>query len=133
MSDSNGVEYLSTLTRAMDADVTFSVNGETVSGAENLDLSYDFNGDGRVTTADAQHLLDHVTKGTALAANASQADLNGDGVVNTYDVHLFLALCQASVEVPASGSVTVNVSMTLTDAEKARLAATPWAPMWKPL
>ncbi len=119
--DDDQVGYLSTLTRSMDADVRFAVDGKAVEADENLSLNYDFNGDGRVTVADAQALLDYVTGGSEIS-NAQYADFNGDGKVNTYDVHLFLCQAQGAVEVPANGTVTVSVTMTLTDSERAVLA-----------
>lgn len=118
--DDNQVGYLSTLTRTMDADVRFAVDGKAVEADENLSINYDFNGDGRVTVADAQALLDYVTQGSAIS-NVQYADFNGDGKVNTYDVHLFLCRAQGVVEVPANGAVIVSVTMTLTDAERAVL------------
>ena len=119
--DENGTGFLDTLTRTMDADVEFYVNGKSLSEDNGLTLNYDFNGDGRVTRADGQHLLDHVVQGVSLNANSAYADISGDGNVDTYDVHLFLNLYQSAVEVPASGSVTVSVVMTLSQSEKARL------------
>ena len=119
--DEAGNSYLDHLTRGMDAEVEFVVNGEALNTPNDQTVHYDFNGDSRVTLADGQLLLDHVTLGTALAANEEYADLSGDGVVDTYDVHLFLNLYQSAVEVPANGSVTVEVTITLTDAEKVLL------------
>ncbi len=118
----DGNDYLDTLTRTMGAEAVFTVNGETLTSPTQQTLDYDFNGDGKVTTADAQLLLDHVTVGTALTANAENADISGDGTVNTYDVHLFLNLYRSAVEVGANSSLTVNVTITLTDEEKALLA-----------
>ena len=119
--DGEGNGYLDTLTRAMEADVVFTVDGKALT-TDSASLSWDFNGDSRVTRADAQCLLDHVTLGLELTANADSADLSGDGKVNTYDVHLFLKNYQSAVEVPANGTVTVEVTMTLTEAERERLA-----------
>ena len=119
-SDDQGHNYMDVLTRNMQIDTRFVVDGNVLSAA-NSDSLYDFNGDGAVTRSDAQALLDHVTLGTELAANADKADLNGDGLINTYDVHLFLKNGQSAVEVPAHGSVTVEVTLTLTGAERAQL------------
>ena len=113
--------YLSAMTRTMDAAVQFSVDGQSVMEDTAEVANYDFNGDGYINRADAQLLLDHVTGGAALAANEAFADLNGDGQVTTYDVHQFLKRYQGLVAVPAGGSVAVDVSITLTDEEKARL------------
>lgn len=119
--DDSGTAYLDTLTRAMDAQVDFAVNGVSLSAPNERNMDFDFNGDSRITRDDGQHLLDHVTLGTELLANAENADISGDGLVNTYDVHQFLQLYQSAVEVPAGGSVTVEVTIALTDEEKALL------------
>ncbi len=116
--ESEGVRFLDTLTRTMDGDVEFSVNGTTLTASQDMS-GCDFNGDGEITRADAQALLDHVTTGAAL--EGANADLNGDGQVNTYDVHLLLKGCGSALEVPASGSVTVDVTIRLSEEEKARL------------
>ena len=115
--------YLDTLTRALDANVDFSVNGVSLAHPSDRNAQFDFNGDGCVTRADGQLLLEHVTLGTELKANAEFADLDGDGKVNTYDVHQFLRLYQSAVEIPAGESVTVQAAITLSEAEKARLDA----------
>ena len=121
-SDDSGIGYLDTLTRPMDADVTFTLNGLELPTGELAELR-DFDGNGLLTKADAQLLLEHVTLGNDLPANAENADLSGDGTVNTYDVHLYLKALASRVEIPAGGSVTLEVTMTLTEAEKARLDA----------
>ena len=90
--DEAGNACLDTLTRTLEADVDFAVNGASLSAPSDRNANFDFNGDGRVTRADGQLLLDHVTLGTELTANADYADMNGDGQVNTYDVHQFLRL-----------------------------------------
>ena len=110
-----GIRYLDTLTRALDAEVEFRVNGEVLETSGDL-TDYDFNADGVTDKADAQLLLNAVTSGESL-----NADLNGDGLVNTYDVHLLLKQSGTALEVPANGSVTVEVTIRLTDAEKERL------------
>lgn len=121
LEDEAGNAYLDILTRTLDANVDFVVNGSSLAQPSDRNVHFDFNGDGCVTRADGQLLLDHVTLGTELKANADYADLNGDGKVNTYDVHQFLHLYQSAVEIPAGGSVTVHVTMTLSDGEKAKL------------
>lgn len=118
--DEDGVRFLDTLTRAMDADVEFSVDGEILAAAQEMN-GCDFNGDGKVTLADGKLLLSHVTTGEALLANAANADISGDGVVGTYDVHLFLKMYRSAVEVGPRESVTVEVTLRLSDEEKARL------------
>lgn len=123
LKDEAGTAYLDTLTRALDANVDFTVNGISLAQPSDRNAQFDFNGDGCVTRADGQLLLEHVTLGAELKANAEYADLDGDGKVNTYDVHQFLRLYQSAVEIPAGGSVTVQATITLSDAEKATLDA----------
>lgn len=113
--------YMDTLTEPLDAQVSFQAQGQAVEPVENLG-SYDFTGDGVVDNADAQLLMDHVVLGAALSANEGHADLSGDGTVNTYDVHCLLRAINAGViTVPAGGSVTVEVTITLTESQKATL------------
>ena len=113
-----GIRFLDTLTRVLDAQVEFAVNGIKLDASADMS-GCDFNGDGAVNRADAQTLLDYLTSGTDL--DTANADLNGDGKVSTYDVHLLLKGCASAVEVPANGSVTVDVTVRLTGEEKARL------------
>ncbi len=121
--DDAGFSYMDLYTRNLDAEAVFTVDGRALNADSDLNTGLDFDGDSRVTRADGQALLNHAVLGTALAANADAADLNGDGTVSTYDVHLFLKQYQSAVEVPAKGSVTVTVTITLTAAEKELLNA----------
>lgn len=115
--------YMDTQTANLDALISYLADGKPVSPVREL-ARYDFDGNGLVTQADAQLLLDHLIQGTALAANADHADVNGDGKVNTYDAHALLALLNSGiVQVPARGSVTVEVTIALTDAQKQALDA----------
>ena len=118
--EAEGIRLLDTLTRGMDADVQFRVDGVVLESSGDLS-GCDFSGDGEVTRADAQCLLDHVTTGSTLSANAENADLNGDGLVNTYDVHLLLKNLGSGIQVGARESVSVEVTITLSEGEKARL------------
>ena len=120
--DDIGNGYMDTLTRALEGTTRFFVDGMELETGE-LSAIWDFDGDNAVTEADAQALLDHVTLGTALAANAASADLSGDGAVTTYDAHLLLKALASKVLIPANGSVTIDVTVALSDAEKARLDA----------
>ena len=113
---------MDTLTRALDGTTRFYVDGVELTTDE-LSAAWDFDGNGDVTKADAQALLNFVTTGAALTANSDAADLSGDGSVTTYDVHLFLKALYTNVTIPAGGSVTVDVTMELSDGEKARLDA----------
>ena len=120
--DDMGNGYMDTLTRALDGTTRFYVDGVELTTGE-LNSSWDFDGDGDVTKADAQALLNFVTTGAALTANSDAADLSGDGAVTTYDVHLLLKALYTNVTIPAGGSISVDVTMELSDAEKARLDA----------
>lgn len=82
----------------------------------------DFNNDGTVNTEDGQALLDHVVKGTALAAHEDRADVDGDNDVDTHDVTVFLnsleeVVTGAQVTVPAEGSAEVTGTITLSQDE----------------
>ena len=120
--DDSGVGYMDTLTRSLDGTTRFYVGGVELTTGE-LNSSWDFDGNGEVTKADAQALLSFVTTGAALTANSDAADLSGDDAVTTYDVHLLLKALYTNVTIPAGGSITVDVTMELSDAEKARLDA----------
>ncbi|MGM9640627.1 MAG: hypothetical protein ACI3V3_04610, partial [Faecousia sp.] len=51
-----------------------------------------------------------------------KADLSGDGKVTAYDAELYLAkLGDSTLLVPANGNVTVSVTITLSEADKAEL------------
>ncbi len=115
--------YMDTQTTNLDALVSYQVSGKAVSPVRDL-ARYDFDGDGMVTEADAQLLLDHLVQGKALVANADHADVSGDGKVNTYDAHALVSLLNSGVvQVPAKGSVTVEVAIALTEAQKQALDA----------
>lgn len=95
---------MDTLTEAMDAQITFLVDGKAVTPVRDLS-HYDFNGDGVADHADAQLLMDHVILGTELTANQASADLNEDGAVTSYDVHALLQMLNSGVvTVPASAA-----------------------------
>ena len=49
------------------------------------------------------------------------ADFDGDGSITSYNAYLFLQDTAPSVTVPADGSVTVSVTMTLSEAQKQAL------------
>lgn len=99
-----------------------AVNLSLGSGGLGYTIQCDFDGSGNVDEADGQALLDYVTGVRESIAREEYADLSGDGEINTYDVHLFLAELQGqTVVVPASGTVEVSVTIALTDAQKAAL------------
>lgn len=117
-----GMAYYTDYTlKRLDAAVNFSVDGKPVSTAvSNLP---DFTGDGTANRADAQALLDYATgKRTSLPSNQTLADISKDGAVTAYDAELYLKnLNNNSLLLPAGSSVTVSVSIVLTDADKREL------------
>ena len=116
-ADDYGNLYLDTWTRDLAAKADFSVNGLSLEEAAD-DFSCDLNGDGVTTAADADYLLEYVVGNeTELHADG---DLSGDGIVNTYDAHVLLTKLSGefSVDVPANGSVTIEVELELTDETK---------------
>ena len=71
----------------------------------------DFNGDGKVTKADGQALLDYVTGVLDSISNKDNADFDNDGNIDTYDAYLFFQqLNKSTVEIPANGSIHVEVN-----------------------
>lgn len=123
--ESNGqqADYQSYDLRELETVFSVLIDG---SAAELPDTVYglDFDGDGDVDLADGQALLDYTTGARDTVSNLDRADLNGDGRITSYDAHLFLStLSSQSVTVPANGSVTVDLTIALSDAQKAALDA----------
>ena len=115
-------EYLDYDTTALSAEVVFTVDGVTYVPAVEA-FNCDLNEDGVTDAADAKVILAAVLDGTT-AELASIADVNADGTVDTYDAHLILAnLISGTVVLEGNASVEVNVTATLTDAQKAELDA----------
>lgn len=92
-----------------------------------LEKKYDLNGDGTVTEADAQVLLQSVNGSVDSAKAASDIfDLNGDGVVNTADVYDFLSEIKGTTSnlnlnetvVAVNDSKKLSVTVKLSDADK---------------
>ena len=121
---------------ALDAEVTFR---GPVAGSV---LKFDFNGDGDITTADARTLLRDVTGSEPISGedqHYAYRDVDGDGDVTMDDVSVLVAYCAGlevdmdvlavfdgvveadidAVTVPAGKSVTVTVTISLSDADKA--------------
>lgn len=92
-----------------------------------LEKKYDLNGDGTVTEADAQVLLQSVNGSVDSAKAASDIfDLNNDGVVNTADVYDFLLEIRGTTSnlnlnetvVAVNDSKKLSVTVKLSDADK---------------
>lgn len=120
--EAQGYSFMGETSRQLDAQMQFG------SQKRSLPLSYDANGDGKVDLNDVQYLLDGVNGLEELSEAVQEAfDLNGDGILDTADVQiLYVKITEGLaeltlVEVPAKGSVTVTVSVTLTAEDKAYL------------
>ena len=118
--EGSGIFMLDTWTADLPAVSSFTADGKAVTTDRDLS-AYDLNGDGTTDSADADYLLEY------LLGNESRifgtADVSGDGTVSTYDAHVLLALLDGGgfVAVPAGGSVTVDVKLTITASGKALL------------
>ena len=116
----DGETYLDTQTQALEVSASWTADGATLPLAEPL-TGLDFNGDGEINVADGQALMDYVIGGTPISC-ADKADLDGDGAVNTYDVHLFLSRYSTGlVTVEAGQKVKIGVEVALTQAQKEAL------------
>ena len=105
--------YLDTWTTALQPIVVFTVDGQQL---KDLDPALDFNGDQVVDFVDGYFLLEAVLSGAEVPASA---DLDGNEVVTSYDALLFFQeLGSSSAEVPANGSTTVEVTVTLSESDR---------------
>ena len=110
--DGSVVNFEDTWTTDLTSNVTWTVDGQVVemTAPEGL-ANCDFNGDGKVTKADGQALLDYVTGVLDSISNKDNADFDKDGNIDTYDAYLFFQqLNKSTVEIPANGSVHVEVN-----------------------
>ncbi|MBQ7099280.1 MAG: S8 family serine peptidase [Oscillospiraceae bacterium] len=114
--EGSGVWLLDTWTTPLEGKVSFS----SAAMAGTSGASHDLNGDGVTDAKDADFLLEYVVGNeTGLKADG---DLSGDGQINSYDAHLLLAsVVGDTVIVPAGGTVSIRVTMELTDAARAEL------------
>ncbi len=121
--EAEGVRYMDTATANLDACAVWTVNGQVLEPAADLS-GLDFNGDGIVDLDDAQAILDYAAGARESLTNFDKADLNADGVVGTYDAYLLLKdLSTGLLVLPEGGSAQVQVTLTLTDDQKAKLDA----------
>ena len=115
-----GKEYMSETGRNLSGNVTFEVLDTQ------LYTQYDMNLDGRTDMDDVQFMLD-VCSG--LASTTNDMDINGDGFVNTMDAQALYRMlldgfqAQTVVNVPANGSITVNVTIQLSEEDMAYMDA----------
>ena len=88
------------------ATILWTVNGEPYTPAS---LALDFNNDGVSNGLDAQRLLDWCADDTVEIYNLDQADLDGDGNVDTADAKLaFEMLNGAAVELAAGETAMID-------------------------
>ena len=118
--DGSEVNFEDTYTALLSSNVTWTVDGQVVemTAPEGL-ANCDFNGDGKVTKADGQALLDYVTGVLDSISNKDNADFDNDGNIDTYDAYLFFKqLSKCTVEIPANGSVHVEVNAKVLGLDK---------------
>ena len=116
----DGVAYAGKDTTDLGVDVGFDVEGGFVSTSEAY--SCDLNGDGVTDEKDALIILDYVSG--KIDEIPGKADVSNSNGVTSYDAHLLLAsIGEGYFTVPAGASVTVTVSMNLTDSARAFLNA----------
>ena len=80
----------------------------------------DVNGDGEVTIADVNALLDIIQNGNSSSPNYGRADVNGDGEVNMDDVNAVIDIIQHNLpgipgDVNGDGKVTISDVNALID------------------
>lgn len=125
----NLLNFMGETSRALEADVTFTVDGKPLedgsvaSGADKL--PYDADQDGDVDLDDVQYMLDSVN-GLKPALPDDPFDITGDGKQDTADAQKLYELLQAMpatgdgvVTVAAGDTVTVKATVTLSSADKA--------------
>ncbi len=117
----NGYTYLDVETVLLSADVQWFVDGKSVRSAYEL-TGCDFNDDGLVDSDDVQALLDYVTGARPAIARKENADLDGDGDIDSRDAYVLLEKLNSGVLTLApNASAQVSVTIRLTDAQKKQL------------
>ena len=115
------VAYMDTLTRALAADVSYVVDGETFVPLSTVDCDLDRDGD---TDADDAQIILNYAAGLN-EENDAIADVNEDGSVTTYDAYRILNALETGVfTVEAGGRAEVTVTISLSDSVKAYLDST---------
>ena len=117
----DGITYADKTTTGLSMGVGYGIEGGYISTSETY--SCDLNGDSITDEEDALIILDYVSG--KISEISDDADLSNSDGVTSYDAHLLLAsIGEGYFLVAAGDSVTVNVSMNLTDNAKAHLDAT---------
>lgn len=102
--------YMDTITTPLLTSALWTVDGKPLHPGQGQP---DFDGNGLVDRSDGQALLDYVTGARGTIFNEGQADRNGDGLVTTYDVYLFLKGLDSGEIAPQSAE-TEEQSNTVT-------------------
>lgn len=122
-TDAAPVTWLDTATTPLAVETVYTVEGETFVPQSKVEADVDRDGD--TDADDAQALLDYIVgNNDGSALDIAAGDVDGDGKATSYDAHLILAhLETARFTVPANGSVSVQVQVALTQAQKDALDA----------
>lgn len=113
--------YLDTATTALQANVTWLVDGVELVPADDL-TGCEFNGDGLINSDDVQALLDYATGARTEIANLAHADLDSDGDTDSHDAYFLLKqLNTGLVTLAPGGKAEIRVKVALTQEQKALL------------
>ena len=115
-SDS-GIDFIDQWTAPIGTTSTFVIDGEEIMVDQAVLLWYcDYEGDGDIDADDGQALLDYLVGNRESINDEEYADLDADGDIDTYDAYLFFLLLNKGVAtVPAGETVTVDVTVELSD------------------
>ena len=109
----SGMSFRDTWTTPLDAVVTYTVDGEALEAAGDVD-GYDFDDNGTVNAYDAVALLQYVVGTREAIAYEENADLDADGTITTYDAYLALDQLSASTtEAEPGQTITVTADIDL--------------------
>ena len=112
--------YLDYTTTALSMNVAWYVGGVMAVNEEMTGC--DFNGDGVVNIADGQTLLDYATGVVTTLNDKDNADVDGDGDIDSHDAYIFLKnLSTTSATLPAGGAVEILVKFDIPAESKAML------------
>lgn len=98
-------------TTSVNAAVSWMLDGEEYAPG---DAKYDFNGDSVANGKDAQHLLDYCADNSIKLYNQENADMDGDGDIDTYDAYLaFEGLNGVNAVLKAGDTAAFTAEVTL--------------------
>ena len=106
--------YMDYATTMLAMNVAWTIDGAQAQAEDREGM--DFNGDGLVNTDDGQTLLDYATGVVTTLTNKRNADVDGDGDIDSYDAYVFLkGLSTSTATLPAGGELTVRVDFSLSE------------------